>query len=470
MHQQLGAQDAQFYYAQSPCNPTHVMAVCICEPSGKSGKQMTLDQLGRHIESRWQDSPILRQKLYHPPLTVDHPYWVEDEYFDLDAHLSSSQLAGPGDWAQFTRQVSRHFSRPMDMHRPLWDVHLLTGLSDIEDSHPESYAILIRIHHCAADGIGTAQLIAALCDGDKRGAPLQTLPRHPINPPTEPETSRVVTKALRNALAAPFKMGRSLGKYAPEIFNSLSREQSAALPIPDSRFNGQVSPHKVFESVSFPLEAFKDIKRNVEGATINDVALAVVGGGLRRYLEKHGELPDQSLVSWCPVDARASGSAAEGAGNQLSGMAIAVGTDISDPLQRLRAVRSATAASKSAETGVGARLVTEMTQHIPAPAMLGLARLMSGERFKPKFCNLFVSNVPGPPTPIYFQGAKVTRQFGLAPLGNGMGLFIAVGSYAGSLMLSIISDRNLLPDADFFAECLVQSFNELQQAIGDKGG
>jgi WS/DGAT/MGAT family acyltransferase len=226
-----------------------------------------------------------------------------------------------------------------------------------------------------------------------------------------------------------------------------------------------VSPHKVFDALNYPLDDAKKIKNLVEGATINDAALAIVGGALRTYLQKHKELPDTSLIGWCPVNARKSEAGAPASGNSLSAMTLPIGTDIDDPLQRLKEIRKLTAASKAAESGMGARLLTDMIQHIPSATIAVLARLMGNERFTPKFCNLFLSNVPGSFAPQYMAGAKCTHQYGLAPLGNGMGLFVAVGSYNGSMIFNIISDKNILPDIEFFTSCIDKSFKDYLRLV-----
>ncbi|MBP6723641.1 MAG: DUF1298 domain-containing protein [Halioglobus sp.] len=110
-------------------------------------------------------------------------------------------------------------------------------------------------------------------------------------------------------------------------------------------------------------------------------------------------------------------------------------------------------------------MLTDLIQHIPSAKVAVLARIMSNERFTPRFCGLFVSNVPGFPTPQYMAGDKCTHQYGLAPLGNGMGLFVAVGSYNGSMIFNIISDKNILPDTDFFAGCIDRSLKDYRRLI-----
>lgn len=469
MYHQLGAQDAQFIYSQTPTNLTHVMAVNIYDPSTAPGGQVQLADIVAHVDSRLHASPVFRRKLFSPPLHIDHPYWVEDTHFDLEAHFTHSRLPEPGTWTEFTTQVSRHFSRPMDMHRPLWDIHILEGLDDIKDVVPGSYALIARVHHAAIDGVGLAQLFGALSDLDARGTPAVDIPRRPMTFGSRPTPGHVLKSALGGGISAPFKFTRTLAKAAPELLRDSRRDNSGDEPkpeIPVTRFSGGVSPHKLFDAMSFALEDFKAIKAAVDGATINDVVLAVIGGALRSYLQKHKELPDNPLIGWCPVNVKKDDGQESSSANNLSGMSVAIGTDIAKPMERLASIRSITAASKSAEAGAGARLLIDLPQHIPSMAMAGLAELLSVEGFAPRFCNLFVSNVPGSPVPLYMNGAQCTHQFGLAPLGPGMGLFIAVGSYDGRMIFNIISDRSMLPDIDFFRTCIDKSYTALRRAAG----
>lgn len=470
-HRQLGAQDAQFVYSQTPSNLTHVMAVSVFAPPRASKTYDPYARVLKLVGERLHVSPVFRRKLHRAPMDIDHPYWVEDEHFDLEAHITHSKLPRPATWEAFTTEISRHFSRPMDLHRPLWDIHVLEGIDQVDDMAPGSFAVIQRVHHSATDGMGMTRLLASLSDSDAKGTPLM-----PLEAASEdelgqrPATGALLRRSLRNIVSAPLRMGRSLAGFAPEIMAS-ARNSRSGVPhdepdqkIPETRFNGGVSPHKLFDGLVFPLEDFKTIKSAVAGATVNDAVLAVTGGALRAYLKMHNELPEAPLVAWCPVNVSTDPEQGAPGANNLSGMSVAIGTGIADPMERLTSIRAATASAKAAESGVGARMITELTQHIPSAGMAGLARLMSNESFAPRFCNLFVSNVPGSPVPQYMAGAKCSHQFGLAPLGNGMGLFIAVGSYNGKLVFNIISDRKILPDMEFFRQCLQASHLELLEA------
>jgi diacylglycerol O-acyltransferase len=193
--------------------------------------------------------------------------------------------------------------------------------------------------------------------------------------------------------------------------------------------------------------------------------LTTVGGALRKYLARHKELPKDSLVAVAPINLRGKGGKASKPGNQVSAMSVPIRTDIADPLARLAAVRDYTVEAKEAKAGVSARIMTDLSQHIPGATMAAVARLVTSERFAVRGTNLFISNVPGAQVPLYLAGAQLVQQHGMAPLANNMGLFVATPSYNGRIAFSLISERAVMPDIAFFRECIEESFADLMAAV-----
>ena len=466
--QQLSAQDAQFLYIETGNNLTHVMGVNIYDPSTAPGGKVRFKDIIEQVESRFESSPVFKRRLMRLPYDFDHPYWVEDEFFDVEHHMFHGRLPEPGDWRQFCIHLSRHFSRPMDMNRPLWDMYVIEGLERIEGIPKGSYAIATRVHHAAIDGASAMHFFSALSDRDAKGTPAIDL--DPIAEETgdAPSTVTVLSRAMISNVQSPVKLASTLLRFSPAIFDTIKKalisDGSMGKKVPLTRFNQAVSPHKMFEATVFDLEDMKLIKNSVEGATINDVVLTVCAGALRLYLEYHDELPDDPLVAIAPINARSSRRDAEAPGNNISAMSVALPTNVADPLERLQIVRNTTQQTKAAKAGISARLMTDLSKHVPAATMAGVARLVAGGRFTAKLCNLFISNVPGPQQPLYMNGAKLLHTFGMAPLADGMGLFIATPSYNGEMTFSIISAREIMPDIEFFRECLDASFDELFEA------
>ena len=328
--QQLSAQDAQFLYIETGNNLTHVMGVNIFDPSTARGGKVRFKDIIAHVEGRLDCSPVFRRRLMRLPYDFDFPYWVEDEFFDIEHHMFHGRLPEPGDWRQFCIHLSRHFSRPMDMNRPLWDMYVIEGLDRIEGIPKGSYAIATRVHHAAIDGASAMHFFNAMSDKDRKGTPAIELRPVAKKGPGAPSTVTVLNRAVWSNIQSPVKMASTLLRFSPAIWGTVRKsfgpDATRNSKVPQTRFNQPVSPHKVFDAAIFRLDDLRRIKAKVEGATINDVVLAISAGALRRYLQHHDELPHEPLVAIAPVNARSSGRQAEMPGNNISAMSVALPT------------------------------------------------------------------------------------------------------------------------------------------------
>lgn len=468
--QQLSAQDAQFLYVQSANTLTHVMGIYIYDPSTAPGGAVRFKDIIRQIERRIDTSPVFKRRLHRLPLDIDYPYWVEDEHFDVEAHVTHARLPEPGDWRQFCIVAARHFSRPMDMTRPLWDVYVVEGLDRIPGVAPGSYALLHRMHHAAIDGVSGTLAFIALSDKDANGTPALELSGRPRELGRAPTAAEMINRALNSNFSSPVKLLNAAMKFMPALLGAAMKPAQPAAGgnragVPQTRFNAPISPHKVFNAVMFDLADIGRLRALVEGATVNDVVLAICSGALRSYLARHRELPKSSLVAVAPVNARSPSDAETIPGNKISAMSVRLATTIDDPVKRLQAIREFTRDAKEAKSGLSARLMTDLTKHIPGATMAGVARLLTSERFAPRQTNLFITNVPGPQFPLYMNGARLTHQYGMGPIANNMGLFIAALSYNGRISFSVTCDRAIMPDSEFFADCIRAAFEELRQVL-----
>jgi WS/DGAT/MGAT family acyltransferase len=467
---QLSPQDAQFLYMETGNNLTHVTSVVVYDPSTvPRGKVVRFKEIIAHVEERLHMSPLLKRRLVRVPMELDYPYWAEDEFFDLEYHLRHGRLPEPGDWRQFCIHMARYHSRPLDMHRPLWEMFVVEGLDNIPGLPRGGYAIATKIHHAAVDGASMMRFFGALADKDTKGTPLLPLDVVPPKPSPQPSLLEMARRATSNNLRSPLGITDAVMRAAPGLYqaveNSLKSRKEEKHSVPETRFNRNISPHKMFDATVFPLADLKAVRPAVPGCTINDVVLAICSGALRKYLLHHRELPQEPLVAWVPINARPGGASdTDAPGNNITAMTTPIFTDEADPLARLRAIMESTRMSKEAKSGLSARLMTDLTQHIPAVTQVLASRLIIQSGVAGKTCNLFVSNVPGPQEPQYMNGARVWGSFGLAPLGDGMGLFIATPSYDGKISFNVISTREIMPDIRFFIECLEDALAELKQA------
>ena len=235
---------------------------------------------------------------------------------------------------------------------------------------------------------------------------------------------------------------------------------------PRSRFNAVISPNRVVEGRSVALADIKAIRALAPGAKVNDVFLAIVGGAMRKYLLSKNDLPEKTLTAMAPISVRSKDEKGD-MGNQVAAMIAPLGTHIADPAERLRYVHSQTTNSKAMTDALGARNMTEISKVSPALFMaLGAqlyTRLGLANRVGPPFTTV-VTNVPGPPVPIYSTGARLESMMGLLCLTDGLGLGHVVQSYVKEATIAFTACRKLLPDPEFYSQCIQDSFDELLAA------
>ena len=466
--EQLSGLDATFINMETRNAPTHISSLMIYDQSTAPEGRVTFKGILSNIESRLHLARCFRQKIVRVPLGFDHPYWIEDADFDLEFHVRHIALPTPGDWRQLCIQTARLHARPLDLGKPLWEMYVIEGLDQVEGLPPGCFGILTKIHHAAIDGVSGMEIQAATHDLELDGKPEP--PMSPWIAESEPSLVELAVRSTINNIQQPFRFAQILSEAAPPAIKAYMervREQDdheGSAEVPRTRFNGRVSPHRVFEAASFSLSDVKQIRKRVEGATVNDVILAVVGGGLRKYLEHHMELPLETLSAFAPISTRTNDQAGT-AGNQVSGMLVALHTDEVAPLRRIEKVYRNTTNSKELTQAVGARSMTDVTQTMPG-ALAGIAgRLVARtglmSRLKP-ITHCVVTNVPGPQVPMYFTGAKMVASFGLGLPMEGIGLFHAVMSYNGAITVSVTGCRDQMPDPTFYAECIEASFRELR--------
>ncbi len=468
--------DASFFYADTQRTPSVVGGLMIYDQSTAGRGKVRFKEILSWIEDRLHLWAPFTQRLVRVPFDLDLPYLAEDPNFDVEFHVRHLSLPKPGDWRQLCILASRLYSRPLDMNRPLWEVNVIEGLDKVEGLPKGSFAVLVKLHHMVVDGMGTVSLLQALHSETKVAAP----PRAPLREAKAvkplPTDMAMITKSLPSLARQPLTTAQSalsLVKGELKARRLKSDNNVASAPsAPMTRFNKEVTPYRVFEAVDFKLDDFRSIKKLVEGASVNDVAIAVCGGAMRRYLAETNELPDDSLVAMCPISVR-TGPAGMESGNQITDMTVAMGTDIPDPLQRLQAVKMRTDDAKQlAQTRGSDMLESVMGLFSPATASW-FFRSAEGmkwiSRIKP-VCNTFVSNVPGIPYDMYFSGAKLVRSYGLAPLADGMGIFHAITGYQDQLSVCVTADREMLPDPDFYARCVQASFDEYKALVEDDDG
>lgn len=472
---QLQGMDASFVALETRNSPMHIGSILIYNPATAPGGFVRYKDILRFFESRMQLSRTMRQRLVRVPFDLDYPYWVEDKDFDLEFHVRHVALPKPGDWRQLCIQAARIFARPLDLNRPPWEFTVIEGIDNVPGVAPGSYAMVTKVHHAAIDGMSGIDLMEAL----------HTLtPDAP--PPDKPDTwkgedlpnfAELLAKSWVHNVTNPFRQLEVAAKAMPGVAKAIRGLVSKDFKLhgemiaPRTRFNAVISPNRVVEGRSVPLAQIKAIREAVPGAKVNDVFLTIIGGAMRQYLLKHQDLPDKTLTAMAPISVRA-GEEKGDMGNQVAAMIAPLGTHIADPLERLAYVHSQTINSKAMTDALGARNMTEMSKVSPALFMaLGAqlyTRLGLANRVAPPFTTV-VTNVPGPPVPIYSTGARLESMMGLLCLTDGLGLGHVVQSYCKEATITFTACRALMPDPEFYAQCIEDSFNEVLAAAQQSG-
>jgi len=455
---QLSSQDAVFFYSDNGHANANVTLLHIYDQSTAPGGKVRFKSILTQIERRLERLPILRQRVMQAPLGLDRPYWVEDEDFNLEYHVRHIALPKPGDWRQFCIQASRIHARPLDLNRPLWEMYVIEGLDSFLDLPEGSFAVLLKIHHAAIEVEHGYEITTLLHDLTPEVAPPE--PLEPWFPEAPPSDLSLLARALVHTALFPFSrllpLARAVSSLVPEAFGRVLEIVRQPDQTVVTRFNSVVSPHRVFDTRRFPLADFTAIGKLVAGATPDDVAFAICGGALRRYLDMQGELPDASLTASVPA------SLQQGKGEHASfWMRVRLGTDIDDAVARLAMIHEQTTSAKSEAIGGD---LTEVARFAPAATISITSRMLSYAsaqlgRFAP-LANCTIAHVPGPETPLYLAGARMTYYSAIMPISDGMGLVFSLTNYDDKINLSFTACYEQLPDPDVFAQCLRDSFQE----------
>jgi WS/DGAT/MGAT family acyltransferase len=474
--QQLSATDTVFLTQESERAPMHISFLLLYDPATAQGGLVHSRDILRTFESRLDKFPVFRRKLLQVPLGLDNSYWIEDDTFNPEAHIHHIALPQPGDWRQLSRQLARLHAGTLDRSRPLWEAYLIEGLDSIEWLPKGSFAIFLKMHHAAIDGVAGLQIISAIHDREPVPPPNKARRgKSPVsNASTEPppSQSRLLVRAGVNNMRQSTRMVQAVGKMIPILSRArAAKKAQQSKPTPSqeqrqTRFGGTITAKRATDSCFFELEDIKAIKTAVPDATINDVVIAIISGAMRRYLLAKDDLPEASLVCGAPVSTRTDEDLTTG-GNHVGMMSVTMCTDVDDPLQRLKQVHVETTSAKKYSQAVGTGSVLALSESIPPLLMaLGIRTALQLQLLTDSSLpmNTTITNVPGSPVPLYLGGAKLAKTAAFAPVSNGMGLVHAILSHEDGLSISIAACREMLPDPAFYTECINASFRELQAA------
>jgi diacylglycerol O-acyltransferase / wax synthase len=462
--------DATFVYAESPVSRFEIASCVIVDPPS-SLTPYAFETVREVVEQRIHLTPRMRQRLVHVPLELDRPVWVDDPDFDVCNHLVRAALPAPGGQEELEHYIEDVLSRRLDHGRPLWELHVIEGLEG------ERVAGLVKTHHAAVDGVAGFEMLTTFLD-ETPDAPPPDPPREQWRGEPLPSLASLVAGAVPGVLTQPLRTvslatelargawrrrGAGRGPSDPKVDRSARVGRADA---PPTRFNTRITGARRVALLDLPFDEVKAIGAG-EDATINDVLVSVVGGGLRRYLERHDELPDEPLVAFVPVSTRGDG-AGDG-GNRTSLLYASLGTHVEDPVERLRVVAASTRRSKSAHAKGGAGMPTDLTAVSGAAGAALTGRVLADGRLTERLRlggNVVVSNIPGPSQQLYLAGVPIERLYPFGPVIEGNALNVTVLSYQRrDLSVGVVADRKAVPDLDQLATDLRAGFDELAKAI-----
>jgi diacylglycerol O-acyltransferase len=442
----------------------HNATVEIFDP-GSSG--FDYDHLVQLIADRIAFVPRYRQKIRGVPGHLANPVWVDDPHFDLGYHVRRSALPRPGTLEQLRQLVARIVARPLDRHRPLWEVYFVEGLAE------GRVAVLSKAHLALVDGAQIVDLAQVLLDPTPEQRELgadEWLPERPAS------STVVVLEAVRDSVAAPLTTLDTLRVAADSwlrgadvasrrvgtVVNALTNRRSEQ----DTPLGGTLSQQRRFVTVQRSLADHRAV-REAHGGTVNDVILATVTGGLRAWLMTRAESLGglRKVRALVPVSVHDNELEATSLGTQIAPHFVDLPVGEPSPVVRLHQVSYSFKTHKDTGRAVPADRIAGIAGFAPS-TFHAIGSRVAAEQARRGF-QLSVTNVPGPQSPLYAAGAVMEQTYPVPPLLAGHALAIGVTSYDGSVFYGVTADRDLIPDADTFGVCLSEALDELLDTAGD---
>ncbi|WP_248580782.1 wax ester/triacylglycerol synthase family O-acyltransferase [Nocardioides sp. InS609-2] len=458
MSERLRPRDLAFLATESPTTPMHNATLEIFDPGESAFDYQRLVEL---IGDRIAFVPRYRQRLQAVPGRLANPVWVDDPDFDLAYHVRRSALPRPGSLDQLRELTARIISRPLDRHRPLWEVYFVEGLAG------GRVAVLSKSHQILVDGVRTVDLGQVLLDDSPEP---KTLGHDEWRARSRPTPASLVTDALAESVQDPFtvlntvrsNIGTAL-RTAEQTLNRVGTVAGALSnrrPVPESPVNGVLSQQRRFVTVETDLKDYQRIRR-VHGGTVNDVILATVTGALRGWLMARTESLGgmKKLKAMVPMSVIDDELEATSLGTQIAGHEVNLPIGEPSAVVRLHQVSYGFHGHGKSGRAVGAQRLAGIAGFAPT-TFHALGSRVAAQELRRGF-HLSVTNVPGPQFPLYAAGARMLESYPVHPLLPGHALAIGVTSYDGRVFWGITADRDLLPDADVLGQCVLEALDEL---------
>jgi len=460
--ERLSPVDASFLQLESTCAHMHVAWSAIFSvPPGAGARAPVIEDIRHRVVARLGWVPRCRQRLLPAPLGIGDPRWVDDERFDVAAHVVAlTDPADPVGPSRFAQLRDGLLSQPLDRTRPLWQLAVVPRLAD------GRFAVIGRVHHAMADGAAALQIALLTIDiagHDDAGAPA---PWRAEAPPTTLQRAldpfvhgaELTSRAARDVVRAarrPRTAASDALRDAGRLVHALSRD---LLPhAPESGLNRPLGPRRTLVQHRVALDEVRAVSRGAPG-TRNDVGLAAIAGALRALALERGR-PAEPLKAMVPVNMRRAHDAAT-LGNNVSMTSVWLPLDLVSPAARLRRVREQTASFKHSARPHGAQTLIAGFGLLPSALRAPVLRAAQTGRF-----NLTISSVPGPPTALFMHGARLEELYPVIPIAEEQTLSIGMLPYEGHLHFGLYADPDGLPEATRLAELIDEELRALRACL-----
>jgi WS/DGAT/MGAT family acyltransferase len=461
----LSPVDAAFVQMESPRTPMHVGGLLTFRLP-ESAPNDWLRSLVARLREQLPLNPPFNQRLVDKPLMRVAPAWETVDSIDIDYHLRHSALPYPGGERELGVLVARLHSQALDLYRPPWEFTVIEGLEN------RRFAVFLKVHHAAMDGMGALNLIRRWLSPDPTVRDIPAPWALPVKPrPAEPDAPQPssglqqLRQQLRTQLGATGELAEALWRMTRPQDNPDGGVLSA-LATPKSPLNVAITPQRRLATQLFDLARVKALGAATD-ATVNDICLAIVAGALRRYLLELGNLPRKPLVASVPVGLpRTDGKA----GNAVAGFVVPLRSDLQDPRERLRVIRTVTERTKEQLRTLSPGALGQFTMLGMSPLILGqMTRVLA---YLPPIFNLVVSNVVASRELLYLDGAELEAMYPASVLWDGYAANVSLIGYAGRVSIGITGCRDALPSVQRLAVYCGEALGELEAAhgIGAKRG
>jgi WS/DGAT/MGAT family acyltransferase len=439
----LSPLDQMFADMETQRTPMHIGALAIFDLPPNASPNFLRDLHNAFSQMAFLPFPFDSVVTAGPSIS----YWKQVEP-DPTYHVRLSALPSPGTARDLGTLVERLHSTPLDMTKPLWEAHIIEGLAD------NKFAFYFKAHHCATDGMGAVNYIKSWLTTDPQGAPGSG--RREPEDEDDDLASVFAVATVKRAMDGVAAAGELIPKLAGMMFGANSTVV-AALKTPRTPFNARITQHRRLAVEVLNLPRVKAVGA-ATGTTVNDVILAAVGGGCRRYLAELDELPPQTLTASIPVGLERDADTI----NAAAGFVAPLGTSTKDPVERLKQISAATTRAKS-------DLLTMSTNALEHYSLFGLLPIALGQKtgalsVLPPLFNFTVSNVALSKQPLYLLGAKLDVIVPVSFLTDGYGLNVTLVGYTDKVALGFVGCRDTLPHLQRLAQYTREAFEELEAA------